>query len=98
MSTNLWIGVLLPLAVLAVIAVAAYFAPYGRSFRLEQDQRVVCPSLGKECDCRLEQEVHSGRWARVLACSAYPDRSDLPCDQACARLMNLGVRLAPPAA
>jgi hypothetical protein len=90
-------GVLLVLAVVAVLAIAARFAPFGHPFRHAQDLRVHCPTLGRQCDCRIEQEVYTGRFERVLACSAYPDRTDLPCDQGCLKRMNLGMAM-PPAA
>ena len=97
MPTNLWWGVLLALAVIAVVAVAARFAPFGRAFRQAQDVHVLCPTLRQQCDCRIEQEVYSGRWERVLACSAFPDRA-LSCDQACVKTLNLGLPAMPPAA
>jgi hypothetical protein len=96
MPSNLWMAALLSLAVVAVIVLAFRFAPFGRPFRHAQDVHVMCPRLQRLCDCRVEQEVYSGRWERVLACSAFPDH-DLPCDQSCVQRLNLGLHVPPTA-
>ena len=97
MSVAAWM-VLLPLALLAVLFVAARFGPFGRRFRHAQEVCLVCPTLGETVDCRMDQEVYTGQWQSVTACSAHPGQSDPPCDKDCVKRMNLGFALAPPRA
>lgn len=97
MSATAWM-VLLSLALVIAVAVAARLGPFGARFGHDQACSVVCPTLRQTVDCRMAQEVYTGQWQTVKACSAFPGWSDLPCDKGCARMMNLGFPLSPPRA
>jgi hypothetical protein len=89
-----WLVVLSGLALAAVIAVLAWLGLRGGALRHEQACRFVCPVFGAGVDCRIVQDVRTGQWKQVEACSAFRDLSQVLCDQDCAKAMNLGFRLS----
>jgi hypothetical protein len=90
-ALGLLVGVVLMAAVVTLVGV---WLRRGR-LQWEQDCRFVCPQLDKAVECRMVQDVRTGQWKRVLSCTAFDDVCDLQCELECARLMNLGHRLAP---
>lgn len=94
MFATAWM-VLLPFALLVAIVLAARLGPFGARFGHTQACSFVCPVLGQDVDCRAVQEVYTGQWQRVAACSVYPGRDALPCGQDCVKTLNLGLPLAP---
>jgi hypothetical protein len=61
---------------------------------LEHEQRchVSCPLDHEEVECRIVQDVRTGRWTHVRSCSSFADPTAVSCDRECVRLMNLGLR------
>lgn len=85
-----WVGTVAGL-VLVVLALT-WIAFRGGKLRREQSVRFVCPHLAILVDCRIVQDIRTGQWKQVLACSAFADPKELGCDRECARVANLGFR------
>ena len=84
--------VLVVLALTAVVGVLAWIGLRGGELRREAALRLVCPVSRQPVDCAIVQNVRTGQWTGVQACSAFPD-GHLACAQDCARVMNLGFQL-----
>ena len=67
----------------------------GGDLRHEHRLRFVCPELHLPVDCRIVQDVRTGQWKRIEACSAFPEPTNVNCARECTRLMNLGFPLRP---
>jgi hypothetical protein len=94
-----WLVVLSGLALLVAVATLAWLGLRGGSLRRTQAVDVLCPRFGMAVECRIVQDVRTGQWKKVEACSAFRDPSQVVCDEDCAKAMNLGFRLpAAPAA
>jgi len=65
----------------------------GGELQHEQRLRFVCPQFDQPVDCRIVQDVRTGQWRRVVACSAFTDPTEVVCERECARIMNLGFPL-----
>ena len=63
-----------------------------RGERLERSQACLlsCPRDGRILSCQIRQDIRTGQYRAVEACSAFDPGGGVPCDQACARRMNLG--------
>ena len=81
-----WIG---PGLVLVVLVLAWLGLRGGKAAR-EQRVRLVCPHLKSVVDCRIVQDLRTGQWKQLNACSAFADPEDNTCDLECLRLANLG--------
>lgn len=76
----------------SALAAAAGTSLLGGGLRREQRFGFLCPHLGKSVDCRVAQDVRTGQWKAVRACSAFDDPEQVLCDLECARLANLGLK------
>jgi hypothetical protein len=78
--------------VAVVVWVAAVVRSTLRGAHLHQAQRwrFVCPDLHEPVEVRLVQDVRTGQWTGVTACSAL---DPITCGQQCVRLLNLGFTL-----
>ena len=83
-----WIGFLSGLALLLVLA---WLGLRGGKAAREQSVRSVCPHLKNVVDCRIVQDLRTGQWKALTACSAFADPEDNTCDLECLRLANLGL-------
>jgi hypothetical protein len=79
---------------LGLLAILGYLAAMvltlrrgGRPQRV-QGCRLVCPFLLKSVDCRITQDVRSGRWMNAVSCSAFGEPDALTCRQECVTLLN----------
>ncbi len=88
-----WMGLLFGLALAAVVALAAWVGLRRDRPLREQSLRFFCPLLRKAVDCRIVQDMRTGQWKRVEACSAFADAPAVRCEKECAKLMNLGFPL-----
>jgi hypothetical protein len=61
----------------------------GGWLRKELSFQVACPRDGRAAECRVVQDVRTGQWKQVVACS-LADLEHEPCGLECARLANLG--------
>jgi hypothetical protein len=86
--TPYWIGFIAGLALLLVLA---WLGLRGGKAAREQSVRFVCPHLKSVVDCRIVQDLRTGQWKRLNACSAFADQEDNTCDRECLRLANLGL-------
>jgi hypothetical protein len=82
-----WIGFGVALALLAL----AWLGFRGGKAAREQGVRFVCPHLKSVVDCRIVQDLRTGQWKQLNACSAFADPEDNTCDRECVRLANLGL-------
>src|SRR5574342_512300 len=99
MPSDLWMGVLLALTIVMVLAALVQFGFLALRLRRPQDRSFVCPLLHQAVDCRAIQDIRTGQWKTVVACSAFPGRGgDVPCHEDCLKVMNLGYALPPPPA
>jgi len=83
-----WIGFMAGLALLLVLA---WLGLRGGKAAREQSVRFACPHLKTVVDCRIVQDLRTGQWKRLNACSAFADPEDNTCDCECMRLANLGL-------
>jgi hypothetical protein len=90
-----WLGLAGGAAMLVLWAVLAWLGLRGGKARRVQANRFVCPELGVGVECRMEQDLRTGQWKHVDSCSAFADPARVTCDQECARILNLGLRLTP---
>ena len=51
----------------------------------------VCPRFDEVVACAIRQNVRTGQWNDVEACSAFTQPDKVLCGQDCRRLMNLGL-------
>jgi hypothetical protein len=86
-----WIGIASGLALAAVALAVALPGLRGGRLRHEPTCRLECPLIGIAVDCRVDQDMRTGQWGRVHACSAFSGMGEVVCRQDCARLMNLGL-------
>jgi hypothetical protein len=91
MTPGDWVGVASGAALAAGVSAAAWTGLRGGGVRRAQRCRIMCPMFHQGVDCRIVQDIRTGQWKRVEACSAFVDPEAVSCDQECARLMNLGV-------
>jgi hypothetical protein len=85
-----WIGLVSGLALVAALAALGWLGLRSGSLFREQSCRVVCPLSGETVDCKIVQDIRTGQWKHVQACSAFEDPRQVVCEQDCARLTNLG--------
>lgn len=52
--------------------------------------RFLCPRVGRDAECRVIQDVTSGEWRHVLACTLL-DATQPTCDEECARRANVAI-------
>jgi hypothetical protein len=93
MTPEHWVGILGGLALAAVVAALARVGLTGSGLSREQSCRFVCPWLARTVDCRIVQDMRTGQWKQVTACSAFTRPDAVLCEQDCARMMNMGFRL-----
>ncbi|HET7293429.1 MAG TPA: hypothetical protein VFM88_13470 [Vicinamibacteria bacterium] len=86
--TPYWIGLASGLALVALAL--AWIAFQGGKLWGERSVRFTCPHLGSVVDCRIVQDVRTGQWKELVACSAFADPDRNTCDRECVRLANLG--------
>lgn len=86
-------GLVAGVALAAALAALALIGLWGGRLRREQSCRFVCPRYERIVECRIVQDIRTGQWKQVQACSAFADPLGVACEQECARLMNLGFRL-----
>jgi hypothetical protein len=91
-----WMNVLPGAALAAVAAFLAWLGLRGGELRREQTCRFVCPRERRPVECRILQNIRTGRWLGVQSCSAFVDPEDVHCEQECVVLMNAGARLPEP--
>jgi hypothetical protein len=92
MMTADWMTLVLGLGLALAVAALAWIGLRGGGLRVEQGCSFVCPRYGSAVECRIVQDVRTGQWKGVTACSAFP-LGQVLCEEDCARLMNLGARL-----
>lgn len=92
-----WVGVLSGLLLIGVVLLLARVGLHGGALRREQHGLLVCPQSTEVVACRIEQDIRTGQWKEVHSCSGVAFAEDL-CHQECTQLLNLGLRLPPPAA
>jgi hypothetical protein len=85
-----WMALTSGVALAVWVAALARGALRGAHLRQTQRWRFVCPDLHEPVEARLVQDVRTGQWTGVTACTAL-DR--ITCGQQCLRLMNLGFTL-----
>ena len=91
MTPSDWLSVLgASLIVAAVTTGVALWLMDGR-LRREQSCSLLCPHLHKSVECRIVQDVRTGQWKALKACSVFAPPEQLLCDCECARLVNLGL-------
>lgn len=91
------VEILLLFALAVVVGALAWIGLSGRwPLRRAQACHFACPLSREPVDCEIVQDIRTGQYKAVRACSAFPD-GQVRCALDCARLMNLGFRL-PPAA
>jgi hypothetical protein len=92
-----WVGIVSGLLLIGVVLMLARVGLHGGALRREQQGLLVCPQSNEVAACRIEQDIRTGQWKQVHSCSGLAFGEDL-CHQECTQLMNLGLRLPPPAA
>ncbi len=95
MSPEEWTRLLAGLALGAGVGGAAAVALRGGALERVQECRFVCPRFRETVTCRILQNIRTGQWKDVEACSAFTDPEKLLCERECTRLLNLGFRLPP---
>jgi hypothetical protein len=90
MTPSDWLTVLgVSLVTAAVVTGVSLWLLDGR-LRREQSCSLQCPHLGTNVECRVLQDIRTGQWKAVNACSAFTVPEQIQCDVECARLVNLG--------
>jgi hypothetical protein len=86
-----WLTVLAASLIAGAVATAvAQWLLDGR-LRRAQECGLVCPRLHKSVVCRVVQDVRTGQWKALEACSVFKGPGGVRCDCECARLVNLGI-------
>lgn len=85
------------LLLMGIVLLLARVGLRGEALRREQRGLLVCPQSNEVVACHIEQDIRTGQWKEVHSCSGVAFGEDL-CHQECTQLMNLGLRLPPPAA
>lgn len=83
------------LAAVLPVGLALWIVSTRRIGPLLQEQRVrfVCPEKGEPVDCLLVQDIRTGQWKGLRACTALEGGAG--CEVDCAKLLNLGFKLRP---
>jgi hypothetical protein len=91
MTSAEWLG--LKVGVAAAVGVATLVRMGFRGGQLRQTQRwsFTCPELQEHVEGRLVQDVRTGQYTGVRACSAM---DQITCGQECVRRLNLGFPLS----
>ncbi len=92
MTPSDWLTVLGVSLVVAAVATAVSLWLMDGRLRREHTCSLVCPHLHTGVECRIVQDVRTGQWKAVNACSAFAVPERVLCDVECARLVNLGQR------
>jgi hypothetical protein len=80
------------LAVMGAV-MAAVLSARGGALRRRQSVRLACPMRGQAVECEIVQDVRTGQWKEVRACSAFDPPHAVTCDRDCTAAMNLGFGL-----
>lgn len=92
MTGGSWIGFLSGVALAAFVAVIARFAFRGGGLWRQTACRFACPLRGDAVNCRIFQNIRTGQWMSVQACSAFPELPGaVPCGEECRKLANVGL-------
>ena len=91
MTPSDWMTMLgIALMVGAVVTAVVLWLADGR-LRREHTCSLMCPYLHTDVECRIVQDIRTGQWKALIACSAFAVPEHVSCDRECARLANLGL-------
>jgi hypothetical protein len=78
------------LALVSYLAAVVFALRRSGELRRVQGCHIVCPFLLEGVECRVAQDVPSGRWVEVERCSAFGGPGAPICRQECLKSLNAG--------
>jgi hypothetical protein len=86
-----WMLTVFAIAFAVAVGMLVWAFQRGGGLWREQACGLVCPRSSRAVECRIVQDIRTGQWKSVEACSALAPGAPW-CEEECRRLMNLGLQ------